>query len=112
MPRDGGAVGSGFVRVRRGKRVVVDCREAYDAVLPWLVELLEGSTRGQREDEVRRTADLVLGAATRAAALNGTRRRVQTGMSRREHSRVLESLDLEPYRGGVARPAELRIMVA
>jgi hypothetical protein len=70
------------------------------------MEFLEGATRDQRDDEVRRTADLVLGAACHTMALTGARRRVETGMSRREHARVLEALDLAALEASVNRILE------
>lgn len=80
--------------LRPHKTISIDDRDALQEVRPWLVGLLKAASSGQREDELEAAADLVLKASTRRTAINLARKRVKKGPSRREHARVLESLDL------------------
>lgn len=59
------------------------------------MELLDVASVDRRREAVEQTADLLLRAGARVGAITGTRRRQEEGMSRREHARVLESLDLD-----------------
>lgn len=86
--------GTGTTPRSRHKTVSIDDARAHDELRPWLIGLLAAATTGQEDDEIEAAVDLVLKASTRRSAINLARKRVAKGPSRREHARVLESLDL------------------